>query len=134
MVAKATHGLDVSRRRRFDAAAEEAWRTARQTVAARGRSSEEQLRATSELVSGAVRQTIVDLESRLNEIAQRVQRTDLAVVTDAEVVELRFEFDSEIDSVASAKEEQLEAIAEQLRAITVAPDELRSDRHATGIL
>ena len=123
VVAKATHGLDVSRRRRFDAAAEEAWRTARQTVAARGRSSEEQLRATSELVSGAVRQTIVDLESRLNEIAQRVQRTDLAAVTDAEVVELRFEFDSEIDSVASAKEEQLEAIAEQLRAITVAPDD-----------
>ena len=123
VVAKATHGLDVSRRRRFDAAAEEAWRTARQTVAARGRSSEEQLRATSELVSGAVRQTIVDLESRLNEIAQRVQRTDLAVLTDAEVVELRFEFDSEIDSVASAKEEQLEAIAEQLRAITVAPDD-----------
>ena len=123
VVAKATHGLDVSRRRRFDAAAEEAWRTARQAVAARGRSSEEQLRATSELVSDAVRQTIVDLESRLNEIAQRVQRTDLAVLTDAEVVELRFEFDSEIDSVASAKEEQLEAIAEQLRAITVTPDD-----------
>ena len=123
VVAKATHGLDVSRRRRFDAAAEDAWRTARRMVAARGRSSEEQLRATSELVSGAVRQTIVDLESRLNEIAQRVQRTDLAVLTDAEVVELRFEFDSEIDSVASAKEEQLEAIAEQLRAITVAPDD-----------
>ena len=123
VVAKATHGLDVSRRRRFDAAAEEAWRTARQAVAARGRSSEEQLRATSELVGGAVRQTIVDLESRLNEIAQRVQRTDLAVLTDAEVVELRFEFDSEIESVASAKEEQLEAIAEQLRAITVAPDD-----------
>ena len=123
VVAKATHGLDVSRRRRFDAAAEEAWRTARQAVATRGRSSEEQLRATSELVSGAVRQTIVDLESRLNEIAQRVQRTDLAVLTDAEVVELRFEFDSEIESIASAKEEQLEAIAEQLRAITVAPDD-----------
>ena len=52
-----------------------------------------------------------------------MQQTDLAVLTDAEVVELRFEIDSEIDSVASAKEEQLEAIAEQLRAIAVAPDD-----------
>ena len=122
VVAEATSGLDVSRRRRFDAAAEEAWRAARQTVAASRRNSEEQLRATSELVSDAVREAIVDLESRLNEIAQRIQRTDLTGLTDSEVVELRFELDAEIDSIASAKGEQLERIAEQLRAITVAPD------------
>ena len=122
VVAEATSGLDVSRRRRFDAAAEEAWRAARRTVAACRRNSEEQLRATSELVSDAVRQAIADLESQLNEMAQRVQRTDLTVLTDAEVVELRFDLDSEIDSIASAKGEQLERIVDQLQAITVAPD------------
>ena len=122
VVAAATSGLGVSRRRRFDAAAEEGWRAARRTVAACRRNSEEQLRATSELVSDAVRQAIADLESQLNEMAQRVQRTDLTVLTDAEVVELRFDLDSEIDSIASAKGEQLERIVDQLRAITVAPD------------
>ena len=122
VVAEATHGLDVSRRRRFDAAVEESGRAARLAVAARGRNSEEQLRATRELVSDAIRQTIADLESRLNAIAQQVQRTDLTDFTDAEVVDLRFELDARIESITSAKEEQLDAIAEQLRAITVAPD------------
>ena len=123
IVAAATRNLDVDRRRRFDAATEEAQRTARRTVAARGRSSEEQLRATSKLVTGAVREAITDLESQLKELAQRVQRTDLSTLSDAGIVELRFEFDAAIDSIVSVKEEQLTAIAEQLRAITVAPDE-----------
>ena len=123
VVTDATSGLDASRRRRFDAVAEEAWRAARQTVAARGRDSQEQLRTTSDLVSGAVRQAIADLESGLNEIAQQVQRSDLTTLTDAQVVELRFDLDSKIHSIASEKEEHLEAIAEQLRAITVVPDD-----------
>ncbi len=122
VVAEATSGLDASRRRRFDAATEEAGRAARQTVATCRHNLEEQLRATSESVSDAVRQAIANLESHLNEMAQRFQRTDLTVLTDAEVVELRFGLDSEIDSIASAKREQLERISEQLRAITVVPD------------
>ncbi len=122
VVADATHSLDVSRRRRFDAAVEEFGRTALQAVTARRRDSEEQLRATSELVGDAIRETIADLESQLNEIAQRVQRTDLTVLTDAEIVDLQFELDAQIDSIASAKEEQLNLITEQLQAITVAPD------------
>ena len=123
VVADATRDLDASRRRRFDAAAEGAWRAARKSVADRGRSSRDQLRVTSESVSDAVHRVINDLESQLNEVAQRVQRTDLTHLTDAEVVQMRFQFDSEIDSIASQKEQQLEAIAEQLRAITVFPDD-----------
>ena len=123
VVAGATRGLDASRRLRFDASAEEAWRAARQTVAVRERVSKTQLSSTVELVSAAVRQAIVDLDSRLKEVAQRVQRTDLTELTDAQVVELRFDLDSEIDSIAAEKEHQLEAIAEQLRAITVTPDD-----------
>ena len=122
-ISGATRDLDASRRRRFDAAAEDAWRTARQTVTARGRASREQLQATSDQVTDAVRRAITDLESELNEISQRVQRTDLSALTDSEVVQLRLDFDSEIEAIASKKEEQLEAIAEQLSAIAVDPDD-----------
>ena len=123
VVAGATRGLGANRRRRFDSAAEEAGRTARQMVTARQRDSKEQLGATIELVTAALREAIADLEFGINEVAQRAQRTDLTALTDAQVADLRFNLDSEIISIASEKEEQLEAIAEQLRAITVAPDE-----------
>ena len=122
-ISKATGDLDAGRRRRFDAAAEDAWRSARRAVTARGRASREQLHATSDQVTGAVRRAIADLESELNEIAQRVQRSDLSALTDADVVQLRLDFDSEIDAITSAKEAQLDAIVEQLQAITVDPDE-----------
>ena len=105
-------------------AAEDAWQSARRAVTARGRASREQLlEATSEQVTDAVRRAITDLEAELNGIAQRVQRTDLSALTDAEVVQLRLDFDSEIDAIASEKEAQLDAIAEQLRAIAVDPDD-----------
>ena len=123
MMSKATRDLDASRRLRFDAAAEEAWRSARQTVTARGRASREQLRATSNQVTDAVHRVIAKLETELNEVAQKVQRTDLSALTDADVVQLRLDFDSEIGTIASEKETQLVAIAEQLQAIVVDPDE-----------
>ena len=119
----ATRDLDASRRLRFDAAAEDAWRSARQTVTAKGRASREQLRATSNQVTDAVRRVMGNLETELNEVAQQVQRTDLSALSDAEVVQLRLDFDSEIDTIASQKETQLVAIAEQLQAIVVDPDE-----------
>ena len=122
-VSEATRNLDASRRRRFDAAAEDAWRSARRIVTARGRDSREQLGKTSELITEAVRLAIADLESELNEINQRVQRTDVSRLKDSEIVELRLGFDSEIEAIASTKEAQLEAIAEQLRAIVVDPDD-----------
>ncbi len=123
MVAYATRDLDASRRLRFDSAAEDAWRSARRTVTAKGRASREQLRATSNQVTDAVRQVMANLETELNEVAQRVQRTDLTALSDAEVVQMRLEFDSEIDAIASTKEIQLVAITEQLQAIVVDPDE-----------
>ena len=123
MMSTATRDLDASRRLRFDAAAEEAWRSARQMVTAKGRASREQLRTTSNQVTDAVRRVIANLETELNEVALRVQRTDLSALTDADVVQLRLDFDSEIDSIASEKETQLLAIGEQLQAIVVDPDE-----------
>ena len=123
MISEATRDLDASRRRRFDAAAADASRLARQTVTVRSRASNEQLRETSDRVSGAVRRAMADLEADLNKMAQRVQRTDLSSLTDTEVVQLRLGLDSEIDAISSEKAEQLEAIVEQLRAIVVEPDE-----------
>ena len=122
-IAAATYGMDVSRRLRFDAAAEEARRVARQAVTISRRNSEEQLRVTSELVSNAVREALADLESELSEIAQRVQSTDLEILHDAEIVQLRINLDLEIEAIASDKQEQLDAIALQLAAITVSPDD-----------
>ena len=115
--------LDASRRIRFDTAAEDAWRSARQTVSTRSRVSRQQLQATSNQVTNAVRRVMADLETELNEVVQRVQRTDLSVLSDAEVVQMRLDFDSEIDAIASDKETQLVVITEQLRAIVVDPDE-----------
>ena len=123
VISNATSDLDVSRRRRFDAAAEDAWRFARQAVAAKGFASREQLRVTSGKVTEAVRRVMANLEIELSEVAQRVQRTDLSVLTDAEVVQLRLDFDSRIDHIASGKETQLIAIAEQLEAIVVDADD-----------
>ena len=123
IISEATRNLAASRRRRFDAAADDASKTARLAIAERTRSSREQLRATNQQVTEAVQLALADLESALNEISQRVQRTDLTELTDVEIAQLRLAFDSEIDSIASQKQQQLDAIAEQLRAIAVEPDE-----------
>ena len=123
IVSNATRDLDASRRLRFDSAAEDAWRSARRTVTAKGRTSRQQLQTTSSQVTNAVRRAMANLEIELNEVAQRVQRTDLSVLSDAEVVQMRLDFDSEIDAIASDKETQLVAITEQLQAIVVDPDE-----------
>ncbi|MCY4519715.1 MAG: ATP-binding protein [Caldilineaceae bacterium] len=123
IVSETTRGLDTSRRRRFDAAAEDAWRTAKQKVTARSQASREQLSETSKQVTNAVRRTMAALESELNEISQRVQRADVSNLTDAEIVQLRLDFDAEIEAIASTKEAQLEAITEQLQVIVVDPDD-----------
>ena len=123
LVSNATRDLDAGRRRRFDAAAEQAWRNAKQTVTAKSRASREQLRATSDEVIDAVRRVMSSLETEINEVAQRVHRTDLSSLTDAEVVQLRLGLDLEIDTIASSKEAHLDAIAEQLQAIIVDPDD-----------
>lgn len=123
LVEDAARDLDASRRRRFDAAAQAAWSAARESVSASRRNSEELLRATQDLVGTAMRQAMVDLESELNDIAQRVQRTDLAELDESQLVQLRIDFDDEIESIAARKREQLDAIARQLESISVVPDE-----------
>ncbi len=122
-VSQATQGLKVSQRRRFDAAAQDAWESANRVVAARGRTSREQLSETCKKVTDAVQYAIADLKDELNEISQRVQRVDLSNLPDEEIVQLRLSFESEIDAITSTKAEQLEAITEQLQAIVVEPDD-----------
>ena len=123
VITSSASDLKAVQRRRFDAAAEDAGQAARKAVNARSRSSREHLRETNELVSSAVRQTLEDLESAFNEIAQQVQRTVLSDLTDEEIVRLRLHFESEFDTLATVKEDQLAAISEQLKAITVTPDD-----------
>ena len=122
-VSGATKGLDASRRQRFDATAAQSQQAAVEAMRAKGRASREQLSATAEKVTQAVRTARVDLEAGLKEIGQRVQRTDVSELTEAEVVELSLQFESEISAIAATKEEQLEAIAAQLKAVAVDPDE-----------
>lgn len=121
-VSRATRDLDANRRRSFDAAAEDAWQTARRKVKVRSQASRKQLNETRGKVTDAVRRTMSDLETELNEISQRVQRTDVSNLSDEEMVQLRLDFDEEIELIATTKESQLEAIVEQLQAIVVDPD------------
>ena len=114
--------IDVNRRRRFDASAQSAWSAARSAVIDRQRASRESLRDTNERVGNAIRQAAADFESSVGDIALRLQRTDLARLTDADIVRLALDLDAEIDSVASEKRDLLEAISQQLEAITVTRD------------
>ena len=114
--------IDVNRRRRFDASAQSAWNAARLAVNDRQRASRESLRDTNERVGNAIRQATADFESTVGEIALRLQRTDLARLTDAEIVRLTLDLDAEIESAASEKRDLLEAISQQLEAITVNRD------------
>ena len=117
--------LDVeeNRRRRFDAGTKATSDAARSVVVARQRASRESLRGTSERVRNAIQQATADFESTMVEIARQVQRTDLTNLTDGEIVQLTLDIDTRIDSIASEKRELLEAISQQLDAITVTPDE-----------
>ena len=116
-------GIDVSTRRRFEAATEAAQNAARSIVVQRQRASRASLQDTSTRVSNAIREATADFESTLAEISHRLQRVDLTSLPDAEIVQLTLNLDSEIDSVASEKRDLLEAISQQLEAITVNREE-----------
>ena len=125
LVSDSTHRLsvDVGRRRRFDSGAQAVQKSARSGLVDRERASRERLQKTSARVSDAIRQAMTEFESALNEITQRVQRTDLTKLTEPDLVQLRLDLDSEVDSIAMEKRELLEAISQQLEAITVTPDD-----------
>ena len=116
-------GVSVDRRRRFDTSTETTQRSAKSEVAIRERATRTALNNAADRVRSAIQQTVAEFESALSKVSQRVQRTDIVALTDAEFVQLRLELDSEIDSVAVEKRELLDVIAHQLDAITVTPDE-----------
>ena len=115
--------IDVNRRRRFEVLAEAAQNAARSIIVQRQRMSRASLQDTSTRVSNAIREVTIDFESTLAEISQRLQQTDLTSLTDAELVQITLNLDAEIDSVASEKRDLLEAISQQLEAITVNREE-----------
>ena len=114
---------DVDRRRRFDANNQATQNAARTAVVARRRDSQATLQDTTGRVQAAIRQSVADLDIALAEVTQRVQRADLTVLSDSELVILSLDLDSKIESVALEKRELLEAITQQLEAITVTPDD-----------
>ena len=115
--------IDVNRRRRFDAGAEAAQSAARALIAEPQRASRAILQETSKRVTDVVREATEEFEATLGKIGQRLQRTDLNDLSDAEIVQLSLDLDNEIEGVAIEKRELLEAISQQLEAITFTRDE-----------
>ena len=115
--------IDVNRRRRFDAGAEAAQSAARALIAERQRASRAILQETSKRVTDVVREATEEFETTLGKIGQRLQRTDLNDLSDAEIVQLSLDLDNEVEDVALEKRELLEAISQQLEAITFTRDE-----------
>jgi signal transduction histidine kinase len=70
-----------------------------------------------------LRRSVSELEQSLNQVLEKVQQTDLTQMEDAEVVQLRLDLDTLIESAGRRKNDVLEGITEQLRNIVVEPDE-----------
>ena len=116
-------GLDVDRRKRFDHNALASQNAALSTISTMSRDSQAVLNETLERVRTAIRTAGVDLDTALRDLQQRVQRTDLNVLSEPELVTLSLDVESEIESLALEKQELLDTITQQLAAINVAPDE-----------
>ena len=114
--------IDVDRQRRFEDGTLDAWKVARAKVTEHGRTTQASLHQSSERISGAVREAMVKFELTLREATQRLQRINLTTLTESEVVQLRIDLETEIESVALEKAVILDAISQQLKAIVVAPD------------
>lgn len=114
--------VDVDRRRQFEDSALTAWTLTRSQVKAREQIAQASLRQTSARVSQAVRDAMIEFELAFREATQRLQRVDLTNLTEADLVQLRLDLETEIDSVARDKENLLDTISQQLEAIVVAPD------------
>ena len=124
-VSRGTRHFDVelARRRRFDAGTAAAWKSAKSLITAQERDSRASLESVTDKVRDAIRDAMVDFESSLNDISQRLQRIDLTALSDGEFVQLRLDLDSEVEALASEKKELLEAISQQLQAVAVTPDQ-----------
>ena len=115
--------IDVNRRRRFDVGTEAAQNAARSIIAERQRASRAILQETSNRITDVIKDATEEFETTLGNIGQRLQRTDLNDLSDAEIVQLSLDLDNEIETVAIEKGELLEAISQQLESITFTRDE-----------
>lgn len=115
-------GAEVDRRRRFDHSATAVQEAARTAVMERRRNSQSILDNTTRRVQAAIRGSVADLDAAMRDISQRVQRTDLTAMSDAELVQLSLDLDTHIETVSVEKQDMLEAISIQLEAIRVSPD------------
>ena len=114
--------IDVDRHRQFEDSARVAWTLARSLVKAREQAAQASLRQTSARVRHAVREAMLGFELTLEEAAQRWQHANLTHPTEAEIVQLRLDLTTEIESVARKKKDLLDTVSQQLEAIVVAPD------------
>ncbi len=81
-----------------------------------------QLRDTTKKVTEAVQNAIMGLESHLNEIASRIQQTNVDDMSDSNLVDLRLGIESDIRDTASKRKYLVDAITNQLSAISVELD------------
>ena len=114
--------IDVDRHQQFEDSARVAWTLARSQVKAREQAAQASLRQTSARVRHAVREAMLGFELTLEESAQRLQQANLPHPTEAEIVQLRLDLATEIESVAQKKKDLLDTVSQQLEAIIVAPD------------
>ena len=113
---------DIDRRRLFEDSTLTAWTLTRSQIKAREQTAQANLHQTSVRVSRAVQEAMHGFEATLREATQRLQRVNLTNLTEAEIVQLRLDFETEIDSAAREKKDILDTISQQLEAIVVAPD------------
>ena len=116
-------GVDVDRRRRFDHNVNATQNAAQVAVSGSRRDSQAVLNETSEKVQSAIRGAGLELDAALRDIELRVQRTDLNALSESQLVSLSIELESEVESLAQNKQELLNAITQQLKAVRVQPDE-----------
>ena len=114
--------IDIDRHRQFEDSTLTAWTLTRSQIKTREQTAQANLRQTSARVSRAVQEAMHGFELTLREATQRLQRVNLTNLTEAEIVQLRLDFETEIDSAAREKKDILDTISQQLEAIVVAPD------------
>ena len=114
--------IDVDRRRRLEDGIRTAWTLIRSRVKEHEQTAQASLRQTNERLGRAIQEAILEFEIKIREFTQHLQRVNLVDLTESEIAQLRTDLETEIDSVAREKEELLDTISQQLKAIVVAPD------------
>ena len=113
---------NVDRQRRLEEGLQSSTRLARSAALSQEREARSRLHETTETVRASIREAMTGLESELSEVAQRVQRANITALSDSDVVQLRMDIDSNIETIALEKRGVLESITVQLEAITAVLD------------